>query len=195
MSMKSVHFTTIIASLTAMVLMAEAGTEQDGPNRPSDACLSGVTMVDTKGRDFRVMPAAGSTRVLLMYNGYTCRECLIGIDSLLDVISRENRAADVLLVSRATSRDVFRIRDAIDHARALEIDRPIAVDLPDSGVVDPWPPDNLHGGAFGCFGVTRTPAMVIVDAQAGVHFFPYAALTSIDSGLAERIRGALFGSG
>lgn len=144
---------------------------------PSDS-ISRLTVLNMRGDSIALASQSGGGRTfMIFYNALSCRDCFFQLmDALGTVAADTGDRWSVLLRSEHT---VLARRAVIQEAREIFADmKSFYFDTKPEQVRDPWPPVGLQGGLFGGFGVSRTPALLIIEhtGERRELFIPYERL-------------------
>lgn len=143
---------------------------------PHAVRLQGTTLA---GDTLPIQPEAVRTAVIF-YNGYSCRDCFPRLERALRSLCGVDSIARLVVLIRVGAGAVAQ-RSALKDVAVLLPTRSAAMFDIAPGGHDPWPPVNLEGGLFGRFGVSKTPALLVLDADGK----PAAFLAYDSLGLAE----------
>ena len=123
-------------------------------------------MAATPGGDTVNMRSAIGTTFVVFFNNYSCRDCFSAIDTAVSRAAEGDQRVRMIVLVRVTG-GVIALRIATKQVRRLMPGADaVLFDIVDA-TSDPWPPNDLQGGLFGVYHVSKTPAILVLkDACA-----------------------------
>jgi hypothetical protein len=154
--------------------MAAAGCSASRNNaQHSDAELIGTTL---EGDTVQIPMSRGLPTAIILYNGYSCKDCFSETDDALDTLLKQNDIGRIAILARVGTSAMAQREASMKIQHILRPDLPILFDLTPEGVTDPWPPHDLVGGVFGPLNVTKTPGLLLVGSSGRRTFLDYDSL-------------------